>query len=306
MSIFPKRTVPGKTITIHWNFNISSLKEVHIFPLVKIGIKDPNQNVTMLFEEHVLGLPNPENEAPELQKKQLKYLNKNTPLLLLAEYLSGACKKERLVEILENIQSGRHYYFTYTIPDDAPLGKYTLVSEVHNSGNIKYSKTITDDYFFVEKITLDSVLEGEERKAVIINHSPEKTPVKIVECYKDQDDALKTRVRVFEVEPLMKTALLLSANNEEFLFYNEEREVISLADSSSYLLRNQEILEVNKGGQLHYLLKKDTDEAYELTAETKELWDKSTGLFPKDQMSKKEKEVFEEMSSEKLIQQIFL
>ena len=57
MSIFPKRTLPGKTVTIHWNFNTASLKGTHIFPLVRIGVKDPLGNITMLFEEHVLALP---------------------------------------------------------------------------------------------------------------------------------------------------------------------------------------------------------------------------------------------------------
>ncbi|WP_375587596.1 hypothetical protein [Flagellimonas aurea] len=41
MSIFPKRTLPGKTVTIHWNFNTASLKGTHIFPLVRIGVKEP-------------------------------------------------------------------------------------------------------------------------------------------------------------------------------------------------------------------------------------------------------------------------
>ncbi|WP_108807730.1 hypothetical protein [Aquimarina spinulae] len=306
MSIFPKRAIPGKTVTIHWNFNISALKNVHVFPWVRIGVKDPNGNVTMLFEEHVLGLPDPINEETKQEKQTLKYLNKNVPLLLLADYLSGACKRERLIQILKNIQSGRHYYFTYTIPKDAPLGKYTLVSEVHSSGEIKHSKTAADDFFFVEKITLDKIIEGEKKKAVIMNHSPEKTPVKIVECYQNTQEELETKVRVFEIEPLQETTLELSSD-QEFLLYNEEREVISLTNlSSSYLLRNQQILELRKNDGLTCLLKKDIDEAYQLTAETKQLWDRSNGLLHKDQMSEKEKVIFEEMSSEELIQEITL
>lgn len=305
MSIFPKRTIPGRTITIHWNFNISSLKNVHVFPWVRLGVKDPNGNVTMLFEDHVLGLPNPVNDIAKQEEQSLKYLNKNVPLLLLADYLSGACKKERLIEILKNIQSGRHYYFTYTIPSDGPLGKYTLVSEVHSSGAIKYSKTAADDFFFVEKITLDKIIESEERKAIIINHSPEKTPIKIVECYQNKQRELKTKVRVFEIEPFRKTTIKLSSD-KEFLFYNEEREVLPLTSSSSYLLRNQQILEINKTDEETYLLKKDKEEAYQLTTETKQLWEKSNGLFHKDEMSEIEKVIFKEMSSEELIQEITL
>lgn len=306
MSIFPKRTIPGRTITIHWNFNIASLKNSHVFPFVRIGVKDPNGKVTMLFEEHVLGLPDPETEATQQEEKPLKYLNKNIPLLLLADYLSGACKKEKLIEILKNIQSGRHYYFTYTVPDDGPLGKYTLVSEVHSSGEVKYSKTVADDFFFVEKITLDTIIEGEKRKAIITNHSPEKTPVKIIECYQNAQEELKTKVRVFEIEPLKETVIALSSD-KEFLVYNEEREVLSLTNlSPAYLLRNQQVLEIRKNNALPFLLKKDNDEAYQLTTETKQLWDRSNGLFHKDQMSEIEKSIFKEMSSEELIQEITL
>ncbi|WP_106791498.1 hypothetical protein [Aquimarina sp. Aq78] len=305
MSIFPKRAIPGKTVTIHWNFNISALKNVHVFPWVRIGVKDPNGNVTMLFEEHVLGLPNPINDVTQEKEQSLKYLNKNVPLLLLADYLSGACKREQLIQILKNIQSGRHYYFTYTIPNNAPLGKYTLISEVHSSGEIKYSKTAVDDFFFVERITLDKIIENEERKAIIINHSSEKTPIKIVECYQNKQGELKTKVRVFEIEPLQETTIKLSSN-KEFLLYNEEREVLPLTTSSSYLLRNQQVLEIHKEDEKTYLLKKDKDEAYQLTPETKQLWEKSNGLFHKDEMSEIEKAIFKEMSSEELIQEINL
>ncbi|WP_103071813.1 hypothetical protein [Aquimarina sediminis] len=306
MSIFPKRTVPGKTVTIHWNFNISSLKNVHIFPWVRIGVKDPKGNVTMLFEEHVLGLPDAEDHVEENEKPKLKYLNKNIPLLLLADYLEGACKRERLIEILENIQSGRHYYFTYKIPEDGPIGKYTLISEIHNSGSIKYSKTIADDFFFVEKVTVDRIVEGKERKAVVVNHSSEKTPIKVVTCLQNDREELKTEVSVFEIEPLQETIIKLSSD-KEFLLYNEEREVLSLtSESPSYLLRNQQVLEISKNDQLTCLLKKDKEESYRLDEQSKRLWDKSNGLLHKDGISEEEKLIYEEMNSEELIHEITL
>ncbi|WP_108867825.1 hypothetical protein [Aquimarina aquimarini] len=306
MSIFPKRAIPGKTVTIHWNFNISSLKNTHILPFVRIGVKDPKGKVTMLFEEHVLGLPDPiANDKSDEQ--QLKYLNKNIPLLVLADYLSGPCKREKLIEILKNIQSGRHYYFTYTVPDDAPIGKYTLISEVHNSGEIKHSKTAMDDFFLVEKLTLDKVVEeGGQKKAIIINHSTEKTPVKVVHCYENELGELNTKVQVFEIEASQETEIQFFSD-KDFLLYNEEREVIPLtALSTSYLLRNQQVLEIQKNNEFSCLLKRDKEEAYRLTTETKQLWEKSNGLFHKDMMSEKEKAIFEEMNSEGLIEEIHL
>ena len=257
MSIFPKRAVPGSTVTIHWNINISHLTDTHVCPWVRIGVKDPEGNVTMLFESHVLGLPDPIDQ-PELPKSLLKYLNKNLPLMVISDYLSGQHKRERLVEILQNIQSGRHYYFTYQVAEDAPLGKYTLISEVHSSGKIRYSKTAPDDFFLVEKVSFKGIDEsGEKREAIVVNHSPEKTPVKIVSCTPIVSGKMKTAVNVFEMDALEERSVPLS-EPLNFLLYNEEREVVPLQKGSlDYLLRNQQVLELNKRDGSTYLIKKN-------------------------------------------------
>ena len=84
MSIFPKRTIPGKGTTIHWNFNTAHLKGVHIFPFVRIGVKDPEGKINMLFEQNILALPNSTDTErdDEATLPTYKYLNKNTPLLI--------------------------------------------------------------------------------------------------------------------------------------------------------------------------------------------------------------------------------
>ncbi|GAL82450.1 hypothetical protein JCM19274_2967 [Algibacter lectus] len=304
MSIFPKRTIPGKTVTIHWNFNTSHLDGAHLYPLVKIGIKDPpKNNITMLFEEHVIAFPDQKKSKKESLQK-LKYLNKNIPLLVLADYLEGPCKREKLVEILTNIQAGRHYYFTYTIPHDAPLGKYSLISEVHNNGNVKYSKTRLDDHFWVEKISLVTVTgKGKDRTAVIRNHSEERTPVKIVRCSIDLNGHMESEMEAFEMNP--KDTKPISISEEKvFLLYNEERETVTLTEEEPiYLVKNHEILSISKKNGLDCLMEKDNDEAYWLSPEAKDLWDKSDGLLSKNSLSEKEKEVLKEMEEQGLIKQ---
>ncbi len=303
MSIFPKRTIPKSTVTIHWNFNISHLKEVHIFPWVRIGVKDPNGKVTMLFENHVLGLPNSNQKIDSSDKPSLEFLNKNIPLLVIAEYLEGQATKERLIEILQNIQSGRHYYFKYDVPEDAPIGKYTLVSEVHSRGNIRLSKTIKDDFFFVEKISLKNCNHS-TKKAIVYNHSEEKTPVKIVSYYKDDQEKTQVKVRVFEILPQVNTEITLLSTND-YLLYNEEREMIPLTIvSNNYIIRNQEILELTKANGQSFLLKKDNDEAYELKEETKNLWNKADGLLPFDDLNLEEAEQFKELHKEGLLKTV--
>ena len=269
MSIFPKRTVPGKPVTIHWNFNTSHLKGAHLFPLVKIGVKDPHGKVTMLFEDHVIAFPDQKiNEVDPVKK--LKYLNKNTPLLVLVDYLEGPCKREKLVEILTNIQAGRHYYFTYHIPENAPLGKYSLISEVHNNGNVKYSKTRLDDHFWVEKISLVNVTgKGKNRIAVVHNHSEERTPVKIVRCSIDKEGYMETEMEAFEMIA-KETKPISIPDGKHFLLYNEEREIVALTEEEPiYLIKNHQILSLSKKNGLNCLIEKDSEGAFWLSPEAK-------------------------------------
>jgi len=306
MSIFPKRTIPGKTVTIHWNFNTAHLKEQHIYPFIKIGVKVPNGEIKMLFEDYILALPDEKNNSKHTFEK-LKYLNKNIPLLVLADYLKGQSKREKLVEILSNIQAGRHYYFTYQIPKDAPLGKYTLISEVHNKGHVKYSKTRIDDFFFVEKISLvDVVKKGKEKVAIIQNHSEEKTPVKIVECSVKENGGMTTELKVFEMIPREIKAVKIS-HMKTFLQYNEERETISLSKPvAKYLIKNHELLNINKKDGEHCLMNKDTEEAFWLSPEAEKLWNKSDGLLNKNSLSDHELDVLKEMEGQGIIKEIKL
>ncbi|ELR69396.1 hypothetical protein C900_05086 [Fulvivirga imtechensis AK7] len=302
MSIFPKRSVPGGTVTIHWNFNTAHLKDVHIFPWVRIGVRDPKGKETMLFEKHVLGLPDPVGPKKRYVKK-LKYLNKNLPLMIVADYLGGRQKTERLVEILQNIQSGRHYYFTYHVPEDAPAGKYTLISEVHSGGEVRYSKTAADDYFFIEKITLERIVE-DASEAIVFNHSEERTPVKVIGCHPLPEGKMHTDVEVFEIPPLQETSIKMSAP-VSYLAYNEERQIIPLQyGSSGYLLRNQCIPQAAKADGSIYLFKKDVEEAYALEEAHKLLWEKANGLINTASLSDNEKPLLDEMAAEGLIHKV--
>lgn len=262
----------------------------------------------MLFEKHVIAFPTPNKDEKELEPiKKPKYLNKNIPLLVIADYLQGPCKREKLVEILTNIQSGRHYYFTYNVPKNGPLGKYTLISEIHNNGNIKYSKTALDDHFWVEEVSLISTTgKGAEKTALIHNHSKEPTPVKIVRTAIDLKGLMITEIEAFEMNP-EETKPILIPQGKVFLLYNEERETLNLTEeTNSFLIRNQEILSINKKNGSDCLLKKDDDEAFWLSPEAKDLWDKSDGLLNKDSLSEKENDVLKEMQEQGLIKQIKL
>jgi hypothetical protein len=293
MSIFPKRTIPGSTVTIHWNFNTVHITDAHVLPYVRIGVQSPDGITTILFEQHVLGFP---AIRPQLvpDAKKLFYLNKNTPLLVLADYLSTHHKREQLVQILQNIQAGRHYYFTYILPEDAAPGKYKLISEVHNNGNIKYSNTAPDDFFFVEKITVD------EHK--IINHSPEPAPVKIV-SYQPGEKLLPENITVFEMQP-KETIPVSSFPDNSFLLYNEERITLPLQHPLSVrCIRNQQGLCLPKDDTIHVLLPDET--AYTLEGAGKSIWERADGFATREELSAAgNAPVYQEMVDNRLIIEI--
>lgn len=311
MSIFPKRTLPNKGVTIHWNFNTAHLKGIHIFPFVRIGVQRPDGQVTMLYEGNILALPDPKEEDVELEIPKYKYLNKNTPLLVLADYLSGQFKREVLVDILSAIQSGRHYYFYYNIPLDAPPGKYELISEVHSNGEIRYSKTASDDFFYVEKLDLiDIQRKSEGFTAIVQNLSTEPIPVKIVECIENETDLL-TQLQVFEIPG--NTEISINYTSEKtFLLYNEEREIIPLTEGSGvFSLRNQQLLSLSKkeeSDEVIYVIPKDTDETYKLSTISKEIWLKADGLNTREKFENDNvyKEAYQELVQSGLVQEIKL
>lgn len=311
MSIFPKRTVPGKGVTIHWNFNTAHLKGIHIYPFVRIGVRHPDGKETMLFEGNILALPdqeknNSDNETPN----SYKYLNKNTPLLIFSEYLSGKTRKEAIVDILSSIQSGRHYYFYFPLPDEAITGKYTLISEVHSNGEIRYSKTAIDDYFFVEKLRLQKIIKDENSlTAIIFNPSTEPVPAKLVECMYSGAQ-IKTSIRVFEIPPCQESVISFSSE-KAFLFYNEERELIYLCDEGEvFPLRNQQLLflekEIENTNTTFVFQNNKKEEAFQLNATIREIWKNADGLTPKMKQDDNYTQAYHELLSNGLITEVQL
>lgn len=305
MSIFPKRLLPGATVTIHWNFNTSHLKDVAVCPRVRIGVTDPTGNTQMLLDKHVLALPSVSNDDSLPSEKPI-YLSKPTPLLVLANYLSGRQSKEKLVDILTNIQSGRHYYFQYTVPSDALPGKYTLVSEVHSGGRVRLSTTAEDDFFLVEKVVVGAFRREEGKyRSMIRNLSPEPAPVKVVD-YMPGKPLLYEQIEAFEI-PGRATREVVTYSPYSYLFYNEEREMLPLAQPGDVrrCIRNQDFLELAKEatGEL-FLMHTGSAESYALTEPQACIWRMADGIQTRDEIRKKWPLDYDELLSQRLIEEI--
>lgn len=307
MSIFPKRTLRGTHVTIHWNFNTARLTHTHRMPYVRIGVQAPDGRVTMLKEDHILGLPGPAptTPAPEVVAQ---HLPKNVPLLILADYLSGRHKREALVEMLQGMHTGRHYYFTYEVPADAPLGRYTLLSELYTDGRLQHSGTAAEDFFLVEELHL-SLAEPRPAgglRAVATNTGPEPLPIRVVQYHPQQQPS--TSSYVAEV-PAQGHLLIESAGGQCFVLYNEEREMLPVVGTTEpVFLRNQQLLTLEKeadGLPTTYVLTGETDEAYELTGPSREVWQLADGLHRRSELPDPEMQpAYQELLDEGLIREL--
>lgn len=307
MSIFPKRARPGQPVTIHWNFNAATLTATHIYPFVRIGVRDPAGQLTMLFEDYVLAFPNPEPAAPT--PPPAGNLRASLPLLVLASYLSGRRSRETLVDLLQGMQTGRHYYFVYQVPVEAPLGRYTLLSEVHSAGRVRYSKTAEEDFFLVEQIEVVDFQDAENEMpvATVRNPGPEPVPVKVVEYFPGQ----VPNVRIVEHElPPQACIGLPVASAQAYLLYSEDRQTLPLTagrQAPTYL-RSQQLLAFEKPAAEPTLcvLAPEAEVGYELTGPSLALWQRADGLTTQADLlvGLPDKEQFVEMLAEGLLREL--
>jgi hypothetical protein len=306
MSIFPKRTVAGNSVTIHWNLHAPMDQATPLCPLIRIGIIDPAGQLTMLFEGHVLVMPGTGLPAPTYleQENKLLYLNKHTPLLLLASFLSGGQPREKLVQVLGNIQAGRHYYFTWMVPPDALPGKYQLLSEVHINGSVKYSGTAKDDFFYVEQVTASVDAQG---RVTINNHSAEPVPVKLVH-YAPGQHTSPLDIQVLEI-PAAGHYEVDPGDRELLLVYNEERIVLMLHGlGQKRCVRNQQFPWCSKqegGEDVIYVLPKEGETGYRLTGVQQQLWMAADGMSTRQQLRHSNNSaLYDEMVANRLIEEI--
>ncbi len=304
MSIIPKRALPGDNILIHVNFHQTDLSEKHHFSLLKLSIIDPLEQETVLKEDHILTLPS--SSKHEQVSKNQKYF----PLLLLANRLNIQNPHESLEEILHRLHSGRHYYFIYRIPHSSPLGKHILVLQLFSDGFLNLSKTIDNDYFYVEQITLlDVARTSNGYMTRIYNSSPEPVPAKIVECF-DDENQLTTRSRYVEL-PAGHTKEIAITSSKSFLLYNEERVTLPLIQAHSpFVIRNPQMRSLPDTASMQevtYAFPIEQGQAHELTGMAKKIWDAASGLNTKDELGEKaHTQTYQEMLANGLIKEVWV
>lgn len=305
MSIFPKRTLPNSTVAIHWNLTFPARLESAVCPYVRIGISTPDGKTHMLLDEHVLVLPSTAAPAPAAlqQAGTYQYLNKHTPLLVLASYVSGSQSREKLAEVLTNIQNGRHYYFTWQAPPDAAPGKYRLLSEMYIDGTLKLSGTAADDFFYVEQLTVAAHADG---AVMIHNPGPEPVPAKLI-TYASSQLQRAEGLEVFYIAP-GESRSVDTTGKSVFLVYNEERITIPLHTfQQPRPVRNQQYLSLSKeenGESVTYVLPREGEDAWRLTGTQRDIWESADALHSVTALREKDSRAYDEMISHRLITEI--
>jgi len=305
MSIFPKHTVQGKAVTIHWSVALESEPHRPLFPLVHLGVKSPNGEIRYLWKKNILLLPKDYQSAKEHEETlniipgKNNNLDRNIPILILADYLSGKRKKEQLIQILRRINTARHFYFTYTIADDAPLGKYELVSELYLDGTCYKSLTAEEDFFYVEKI---KVKRTDEDTFKISNPSPEDCSVKII------DYSVKgAEVKLYNI-PAKDSLTIRVKSSISYALYNEEKEVIPLKkEFGKRILRNQTLqsFEKNDGNSIKgYAMFPDNDDAYILEGTYLKIWQLADGTVEDNELKSVDADAFSSMLNAGLLYEI--
>jgi hypothetical protein len=302
MSIFPKRAITGNTVVIHWHLTLPEKMGPAVCPFVRIGINSPNGHTHMLFEEHVLLLPSTGAAGPAAVQHNTT-LNKHTPLLVLASYLAAPQQHEKLVNILTNMKNGRHYYFTWAVPPDAAPGRYTLLSEMHIDGTVKHSGTANEDFFYIEQLNIEAHREGE---VIIYNPGPEPVPAKLITYLAGHHQGPET-IDVFLVAP-GEQRVVSTAGKSVFLIYNEERVTVPLHTyKQPRVLRNQQHFFLQKekeGEQLSYVLPREGETAWRLSASQREIWQAADGINSAAMVKEKFRADYDEMITQGLIAEI--
>lgn len=278
MSIFPKRAVPGNTITIHWCFlPPASAAGEPICPFVRIGVRDPAGSVRMLCERSVMAFP----DAP-VAGGPAGAQGPAVPLLVLAACLEGRRSRASLVEMLGRLRDGIHFYFHYPLDAGVPLGRYSLLSEIHWEGRIIGSGTAEEDFFLVER--LEPAGRDKHGTIKIRNPSPEPVPARQVEAYWREDRWTTSQRNL--LFPPGETLTLATAADRNVLVYAEGRENLDLdPPGSPRVRRNPDVLWFPKpglaGGPLH-LLHASEEKGMVLEEPYRGLWARANGLETRD------------------------
>jgi hypothetical protein len=278
MSVFPKKILAGECVIVHNAFHTSKFEEGIYFPLLEIWITDPDGIKKMVHSKvtPIIAFDSQKTEEIYQHNQTTKY--KQLPLVALSNYLCNYANSEDLVNTLQALKSGRHYYFSYQLPLCSSPGKYK-VEAIHYLNGEKYaSRDSSEDVFYVERIEVSYL----KKHVLLKNNSNESTSIKLI--FLDSKHTI-----ISYSTTLMKGGEKLEVNYKTkcVLMYNEDRKVIPLfTESTRGILKNPKLPHIikNKSKPIVTVFGRDSADAFQLEDEYYQLWNASNGFASKHKM----------------------
>lgn len=304
MSLFPIRIKPGGSITVHLRMEAS-------FPIwVKRRdfLVDPNGNRTLVYERLLPFVPPPtKSDGGNSMQGRCGQILGGAPLLMAARYLQTATENSDLfLSSLEGLRDATHHYYNLKIPDDAPLGRYYFELEDRGNGNLWQSQTAEGDFFYVEQIYLERILEKENRyEAQLNNPSPESTLVQLIQFPDGTEDEMSFESSLITLPP--KTVSSVSFRGAALLMYRDGDEIIRLSkEDHVFCLRNPDLKFMSRG-ESTFVFKNKTqpEEAFQLEGTSRSIWFLANGFCPRSLVRNTDNaSVYDEMLGLQLILEI--
>ncbi len=306
MSLFPRHLCPGQTLTIHLRLSPSPA----CFPWASVAIRDPHGRVVLeaAHQEHAWV---PAVEEAVLSATPLGGgLYEAQPLLFVAESLRpDATRQAELVRVLQDIGRARHAYRHWTVPADAPLGRYEIEASCWVNGHAHASPTAQDDHVFVERLSVESWQPAPGgARATIRNHSPEPALVRVHELARAKADAGATRVAADvrrERLPGGAATELRLASDRALLYYAEDAACLWLnAEQQPTWIRSQTCAWLQRRDEVVMVTSQTSRRSFSLRGPARAIWLAADGLASRAELESLGPEAFKSLVDAGLLREL--
>jgi hypothetical protein len=306
MSLFPRHLRPGQTLTIHLRLSPSP----PCFPRASTVIRDPLGRIVFeaAHQEHawVPAVDEPQPSSTPLGGG----LYETQPLLFVAEGLRpDVTRRAELVRVLQDIGHARHSYGHWTVPADAPLGRYEVAASSWVNGHEHRSPTAKDDHVFVERLSIESWERASGgARATILNPSPEPTFVRVHELSREGTEKGAPRVSAVvrrELLPAGCATELRLGSERALLYYAEDAACLWLnAEQQPTWIRSQTCAWLRRPDDLVLVTSQTSRRSFSLRGAARAIWLAADGLASRAELEALGPEAFKSLVDAGLLHEL--
>lgn len=278
MSLFPIRLSPGGTITVHLRWQCNFPIWIHR----KDWLIDPKGKRTLCYERMLPFLPATRKTLDEVEIiEKSGQIYAGAPLLMAARYLQNDVQSSgHFLDMLVGLRDDTHHYYTLTLPNDAPLGRYRFELEDRAFGKLWSSQTSDTDCFYVEKLVLTKVIEhGNSFVAFVENSSPEEVLGQLCQFHVESGDPTNQKLISFAPKSITE----IPFTGAGILMYRDGDEIIRLTNHKQQsCVANPKFQMAVKGPSTLIFSTDAVEQSYELSGHAQRIWRLANGFIPKN------------------------